>query len=156
MGQSTDAILFFGYTWGEEGELEGLMARAPDVDEDDARDWEEIVAKRRGHVNPWDKHESGGNWCDDNREAIDEWNAIKMAIGEEFGGVDIGTHCSGDYPIAYLFVWQMRVNRGYPESLAVLPEITDAQRQGMARWFAEFGVEPPEDAPQFWLASDWT
>lgn len=117
MGVSTDAVLFYGYCWDEEGELIGGR-------------WEDRVLLARGHVNPWDAYSATGiegirdtterlrlgkEWCDRNRADIDRWHELRRAVREELG-CDIGSHCSGDCPMPYVYVESsdVTVRRGHP------------------------------------------
>src|SRR4051812_38542667 len=125
MGQSTDAILFYGYCWHEEGRL-----IEPDGD-GDAPEWPEIVLHRRGVVNPWDAcpeytsragfrdytawRKAADAWVEANRAAIDAWCAAQKAAREEFGCM-IDTHCSNECGMPYVCVTSSRqeASRGCP------------------------------------------
>jgi len=162
MGVSTDAILFFGYCWNEEKYelLEG------------EEDWEEVVLKRRGIESPWKDHpgddpslsyaenrQRGEEWSTANRERLDAWYAAKKEVGAEFG-CDIGRHCSGEYPMPYVYLQasQIRASRGYPKLIRPDAVFLPADIAAVDRFMNELGIERPEDQlePQWWLVSLWS
>lgn len=168
MGVSTNAVLFYGYCWDEE--------RVRLVPEEYGGDWTHFLATRRGHKCPWDelpkrlcerdapdyvhdyikRNEGIEAWKQENRAALDEWYAVRQAIEKEFG-VELDSHCSGDYPIPYLAAKQYTARRGYPvpvdaTDLAAAPD-WDAR---LDRWLSEMGVEKPNPAPRWWLVSYWS
>ena len=89
MGQSTNAYLFYGYCWNDEGETEDVIT--------DMDDWAEKVLVAQGHTDPWDLHPGGSSpeWMAANRKAIDEWSDMQKAVEAE-ASVNWGRHCSGD------------------------------------------------------------
>lgn len=179
MGQSTNAILFYGYCWNEEGDIFSEGENTED-DEDVERDeWSHRVAKKRGHMDPWNSYPrdeietlpyyreqraAGEKWAEDNRQALDKWHEVIKAIEAEFG-VDVGYHCSCDCPMSYVFVVASctTARRGYPEKInpnAILdPGATEVMdwNERLDKWFKELGVSKPpgQDAPGWWLVSHW-
>lgn len=122
MGQSTDAILFYGYCWFDE----------------------------RGDF------------------TADDWEASKQ--GKDEFGVEIGSHCSCDYSIPFIYVSESRTtaSRGHPESIdperVAVPEITRQGWNVALRAFIakhQISLEQPSeygDAPQgpgWFLVSNW-
>lgn len=158
MGVSADAILFYGYCWGEEASLLPT-------------EWREVVARKRGHANPWDGYEEPDGslpyprrraltdgWIEDHASELDAWYAALRSIEAEFGVAD-HRHCSGDYPIPLVCVEASleRACQGKAvdvtgKSLAAVPPEWPAL---LDRWFAATGVAKPHDAPRWWLASYW-
>jgi hypothetical protein len=158
---STDALLFYGYCWDDEG-VEILPGG-----EDD---WRTVILRRRGEKNPWDDYPAKAveairdyqarqaaeeAWVAGRRSLIDAFYAKKRVLEEEYG-CDVGTHCSGDYPMPYAFVTSSKVmaSRGYPvevKSLAVGPD-WDAR---LNRFLEDLGVDKPQPGPRWWLASYW-
>lgn len=162
MSVSTDAILFYGYCWKDEGD-------SIDTGGEDGDGWVETILKKRAERNPWDdypesisqirdygeKKRAGDEWIKANRAALDAWNDKKKAVEDEFG-VELDSHCSGEYPIPYLYVKDGRAiaNRGYPQevtNLRVQPEWDEM----LNKWLAEFRIDKPHDAPRWWLVSYW-
>lgn len=117
MGQSTDAILAYGYVWDEEHDLF-------DQDEDSEDEWFETVAKKRGIANPWDMYRSSSQEAahralpygerDDAYKSwktevgfdalLNIWDEEKDKIKTEYGGVMVGSHCSCDYPMPFIAI----------------------------------------------------
>src|SRR4051812_17268927 len=112
MGVSTDAILFYGYCWDEEGELLGRG------DGDDRPEWAEVVLRKRGVANPWDAYPNaeigairgyqqqraaGEAWVAAHRAELDAWDEARKAVEAEFG-CEIGAHCSDGCPMPYVAV----------------------------------------------------
>jgi hypothetical protein len=142
MGVSTDAVLFYGYCWDEEGVdiFNGALA--------DDTDWEDVVLNRRGVANPW----AGAN-----RDLLDAWYVAQAAVREEFG-VEVGTHCSGECPMPYLTPAgsARRSYRGHPQAIDPASLTADPEWAAkLDRFLAEFGIERPQPAPGWWLVSYW-
>lgn len=166
MGVSTDAVLFWGYCWGEE-DVDIFQGAVPDDAE-----WEQVVLARRGFVNPWDaardldtclpgeryeqKQARAKVWTDANRAEIDAWYEAKNAVAAEFG-VEVGSHCSGECPMPYLTVPAARIlaHRGYAKAINGLPTADPEWRAKLDRFVAEFGIKKPHPEPRWWLVSYW-
>src|SRR6266567_7988042 len=126
MGVSTATLLVYGYVWEDEADLFG---EDPAQDE---REWEEVVARKRGILNPWDAYPSGefnamsyeqrravgDAWMAEHRAELDAWYAAKKAIAAEFG-VEIDQHGSDEWsvPIVKISGAGWRPWRGYPQDL---------------------------------------
>lgn len=162
MGTSTDAVLFHGYCWTEEGD----PVNWPEGE------WPHIILARRGVANPWDRFPSAEiealpyekryaastRWADANEAAIDCWQANVNAVRAEFG-VEAYYHCAGSCAMPYLYVIGARAlaHRGYPHEVAADALTVDpAWRKRLDRWLKEFGVVAPQDAPRWWLVSYWS
>lgn len=172
MGVSTDAILFYGYCWHEEGASIYGERGESDADDDDDGDryWPERVLANRGVKNPYDdfpkeieairnydeKRRKGDEWFAANRPSLDAWYKAKRDVEIEFG-CSIGQHCSGDYPMPYVFVNASitRAARGYPKEITSL-SVGDDWNEKLAKFVAELGIVPPEgQEPKWWLVSYW-
>lgn len=115
MGQSTDAYLFYGYTWDEEGHK---------LFKDDEKEWTEVLLLSVGHPDPWTSYHEDGidnlpykeqgpafeQWQQEtnaqgitNREALDNWHKAKRSV-EEQSSCGIDSHCSGDYPMPFVYL----------------------------------------------------
>lgn len=168
MGVSTNAVIFYGYCWDEETELIG--GRVKEVVKGE---WEEVVIRDRGGVNPWDAYnatgidairdyhlrdKAGKEWCEQHRAALDEWYEKKRAVNAEYG-CDIGRHCSGDCPMPYVFVIasEITARRGYPVGLTGHGLFVDQEWDGLLdKFVSDLGVEKPQSSPQWWLVSYWS
>ncbi len=167
MGVSTDAKLFYGYCWSEEGSVfseDGVDDPIPDDD------WVEEILRGRGISDPWDayppedqlltydaRRKVGDAWCEANRAKLDAWTTAKKAVEAEFG-VGVGTHCSDEYPMPYVFAVgsEKLASRGNPERL--MPAAMAAGPDWSARldrFFAEFKIAKPHESPAWWLVSYW-
>jgi hypothetical protein len=121
MGQSTDAILFYGYCW-------------------------------------FDEH---GDFTDD------DWETSKQ--GKEEFGVEIGSHCSCDYPMPYIYISEseQRASRGDPERVntemvAAPHDVTAGWDNQLRAFIAKHQISLDkreyEDGPQgpgWFLVSNW-
>lgn len=158
MSRSADAILFYGYCWKEECTL---------LDGDG--DWQERIATKRGHINPFDaapdwsrlgrneRLTAKDEWFAAHKPELDAWLALEKAIGDEFG-VDIDYHCYSDLNRPYVYLKTSRVTASWeeekvinPATLTVLPEWSAS----LDTFLAELGIAKPDgqDMPQWWLVS---
>lgn len=103
MGQSTDAILGFGWA-GNEDEIEELGER--DEDDGDISDLEDEETENDG------VHE-----VDEPEDEESDWD-IQQELEKEFG-VDLNTHCSTESQMPYMFDSgsMVKANRGDPQAI---------------------------------------
>lgn len=133
MGVSTNAILFYGLLLpggdDDEGDIDSAVAIEDWIDE-----WQEEYLKRKNL-----------DWKND--------YSIQSTMMEDCP-VEIGWHCSGDYPMHYLSPKDAgkSASRGYPEvvdSLEVKPEW-----DGQIKEFCEvMGIRYSQ--PKWYLVSYW-
>jgi hypothetical protein len=157
MGQSTDAVLFWGYCWDEE-------QSAPwEPLEDDADGAEETASERyarlTGVVAPHEDYPAEGD-----RTPVAEAIRAKHATHWQAEGAAwkaarmvVDTHCSGECPMPYVAVEESRTlaSRGSPEAIRSL-EVGADWRKRLDEFCALMGITPPEgQQPQWWLVSDW-
>jgi hypothetical protein len=150
MGQSTNAIVFYGYIWDDEG-------ADVEFDLDDAVD---AIYRARGHVDPWDARPedvSYRDWAAGHKAEIDEWRAIRVAIDAEFL-VGVGQHCSDSASMPYVFIRSTEVTayRGSPKPLMSL-DVDPAWRGQLDAFLTDNGIEAPEgeNQPGWWTCSWW-
>lgn len=136
MGQSTDAILAFGFDLGEE--LPEKIQEELDAinDNEGIESWLEMIAG----VEPWSP------------EAKDWWKRRDDAVAKI--PVDFIRHCSGDYPMYFLAIrgTEMRASRGYPEPIT-MPASIVGWREILRDFCAEHGIEYEE--PDWHIFSMW-
>lgn len=165
MGVSTNAILFYGYCWDEEG-VELLP---------EGKDWDDVVAEKRGHFNPWQRFvEPTGHakdmaeykereriakaFGDEHRAEIDAYYAVEKAIREEFA-CDIGHHCSGECSIPYIYVKETHkvARRGCPETINPQDLLhKPTWNNALIAFCQELGIKwPTNQGAQWWLVSYW-
>lgn len=171
MGQSTNAILFYGYCWSEEDtQLFG-------EDEDDT--WEEVLAVRRGATNPWTFYRESGAEAQHNtlpygpqqdaaynawkeevgfEEMYETWAATTKAIKSEYN-VEVSSHCSCDYPMPYIYTHETEARRGFPQSIDIA-ELNQSPinywNDELARFVKELDIDISEaEGPGWFLVSNW-
>ena len=152
MGQSTNAILFWGYTWVDEEtskpwEIGNESEDGETDDEDD--DWEARYAATQGLREPVNADYTHPKWRD-------YWNEKRRLSAES--GCLIDTHCSGDCPMPYVAIRTSHAValRGDPNDLAddhmtVKPE----WREQIDNFCRVMGIPIPQTAPRWYLVSDW-
>lgn len=147
MGQSTDAVLAYGYAW--QSDDVDLLNTHNDDTEDDYEEWEETVLRRRGITRG---DEDYGAW----RERV-------KAVREEYG-VSIGSHCSCEYPIPYIYVIGTRYQayRGMAKVIEIVEQPTREWDAKLQKFIDDLGIslEDPEYGdpvvgPGWFLVSMW-
>lgn len=132
MGQSTDAILIYGYDLGGPGSGWKLK--------DGVDEWDEITL-------PWVT-----------QEKLDEIGFEQCVADEleKFGitGVTVESHCSVDYPMYVIGVNAVRAHRGYPKVIA-RATVTPAEAETLSRAMSALGLHPEQELPALILCSDW-
>lgn len=156
MGQSTNAILFYGYAWEDEC----------DLFEDRESDWEEVLAIKRGFTNPWKSFPEELNhytkkvesdlWVANHREQIDGWYDAKKKIREEFK-VSIDSHCSGECPFPYIYAVESKILAYRGDVKEIKPEHLEIKnyKELLAKFIEEFDFKLPHPEPKWCLVSDW-
>lgn len=160
MGQSADAILFYGYVWDDEHDI----FAGTDIDDDG---WVAAVARRRGHADPWLNYPSvegltyeaqrkiGDAWTAANRAALDAWRDVKASVELEFA-IEVFDHCSSECRMPAVAAMRYEASRGNPVQIdAATLTIDPAWDERLDRWFAEMGVKKPHDRPGWYLVSYW-
>lgn len=174
MGQSTDAILFYGYCWSDEDTI---------FEFDNEDEWYEVLAVRRGADNPWAFYKESGAETEHMllpyaQQSVayeawkvevgfdslyETWKATTDAIKVEFN-VEIGTHCSCDYPMPYIAIpsTETRAYRGGPKRLehpSVYPngyEDSDEWNAELKRFVEELDIDVSDaEGPGWFLVSMW-
>lgn len=169
MGTSTDAMLFYGYIWEDEFEL--FPADDPEGEGDNDAEWEEIIAARRGILNPWcdfpseigrlpypEQERAGKRWTDGHRAELDAWHEAKKGISLEYG-VEIDHHGSDSWsvPIVKIAGAGYTAARGYPHKVAVADLAVGPEWDGKLRRFTgDLGIDTSEaQGPGWFIASRW-
>jgi hypothetical protein len=159
MGQSTNAMLVYGYNlggeegWelegcGEYGELPALDWYNPeDVDGDDFQSAAErrLLAELAGFTEEWSRENEG---------YFERERAAKTRLGVEFD-----THCSGNYPMYLLAAKVITVHRGSVKEvdmadLAVAPEM-NGWNEKLSAALQALGIAPTQARPRWILCSYW-
>lgn len=144
MGQSTDAILFYGFH-ADEGEWDEFIGIG-DEEEDGSTDWEDAFAAKKGTAAPTVEYES-------NEELFSAyWEAKRKLIEAEPCEVD--SHCSCDCPMPFVCVKKSKTTawRGSPAEITSIAVESTWNEQ--LRTFCELmGI--PWQKPRWWMVSNW-
>lgn len=156
MGQSTDGILFYGYCWDDE--KASPWASEDGSGQDDDQDWEERYAAAKGIVAPVEEYPEDKDKSPE-AEAIrrtfsNYWDAKREVVAASL--CEVSSHCSGECPMPYVAVNSSKTtaSRGYPQEITSL-EVKPEWGPALAEFCATMGITPPQDAPRWWLVSDW-
>lgn len=158
MGQSTDAILFWGYCWQEEK----ASPWAPDEEDDSEGDSEgadDRYARLMGiqrPSKPFPKDTDKSPKAEATRaEFTAYWAAKRMAW--EAVGMEVSSHCSSECAMPYVAVKESHTKawRGDPKPITSL-EVGADWAERLDKFCTLMGITPPEGQnPQWWLVSDW-
>lgn len=180
MGESTDAILFYGYCWDDETDRPweiGSENNSPDdddADEDDKtdKDWKDRYARTKGCLPPstafpgrmvTPTRENGWSstpkdYSAEEQSIIDQHTAYWAAKRElvDAAVCCIDTHCSGECPMPFVAMKASQTTswRGHMmeiTSLAVDPS-WDAE---LAAFCATMGIKTDGKKVAWWLVSNW-
>jgi len=183
MGQSTDAILFYGYCWEDETSRPWTIG-ADDVNEDDGRDedededdaeddeWEARYARGKGCLPPSTpfpermvKPTRENGWSSTPKDyspaeqaIIDQhtayWDAKRTIV--EAATCGVGTHCSGECPMPYVAVKASETiaSRGNMEEITSLA-VDPAWDTELAAFCAAMGIKTNGKKAAWWLVSNW-
>ena len=135
MGQSTNAILFYGYSLGEDFEW---------PNEELKEDPDEYYAKSMGVAPPEHVDYDSDEWSA-------YWDAKQTAC--EASGCGIGQHCSGDYPIYFVHAKCITSYRGDETGICFAEYGTAIMTEQLKRYAAVLGL--PFHEPQWLLVSYW-
>jgi hypothetical protein len=155
MGQSTDAILFYGFDLGDPDSDEvaetykETMERAGRDANDEDIEFEHAVAFLAGLVGPRPDYHDG-------RDAWHDWGTTATAaFNDAFGGVTEVVHCSGEYPMYGIGLNVQGASRGSvvrPDLTLPAPEAVERIREVMRI----LGLEVPPATEATWcLVSYW-
>ena len=141
MGQSTDAILFWGILVDQD-ECECPWSYSEDME------WEGVYAQRKAGI-----CEPSNDFSDATRTKYHEYLDKRGAIVKESGCI-IDSHCSGDYPMHYVAMRasQLEAHRGFPKKVESLS--IDENWEQLLQSFCEI-MEIEWSLPSWYLVSDW-
>lgn len=138
MGQSTDAILAYGFDLGEDLSEHGDLARIEDeFDGDDGDFFASLVG-----IHPYGHPD---------RQSLEERQRLLKTLP-----VELIRHCSGDYPMWFLAIpgTKQEANRGSPTR--VLPQgmiISEYDNRRFLQWCREHRIDV--DGTGWYIMSDW-
>lgn len=171
MGQSTNAILFYGYCWDDETSRPWTIGK--EYDDEDEDGWDDRLARIRGLTEPartyptrevprtrdngWDA--TPKDYSPEETSIIEEWRsywAAKRAIAAA-SPVEVLTHCSGECPMPYVCVKEARIVSARGDMTEVFPLDVDPQwKWSLLEFCEEMGIDVSEKEPAWWLVSNWT
>ncbi len=158
MGQSTDAMLVYGYhldgsdEWAVEGTGEyGELPALDWYDPDDETGFQEAAEARLlasvGFTEEWVPGAGANGYFD------------RKGAAEEAIGVKFETHCSGDYPMYLLIAKGVTARRGYVEPIdfaALTAEVQQQDADAKLRTALDvLGLNPTQERAQWLLCSYW-
>ena len=151
MGVSTNAILFWGYTWKDEETRRpwtiGKDCSDDEEDEEDEEDWEDRYAAAMG-LERYDEEAT-------EKQRDQYWNAKQKLIEKSSCLVD--THCSCDFPMPYVAIAKSRIlaHRGYPVKFEPEKLVVGEKWLEEINAFCRLMAIPiPRSAPRWYLVSD--
>ena len=125
MGVSTDAILFYGI-------------HDPETEASDLSNVQERLADRFGPQVYWP--DDGG-----------DLHYLGEFIEEKYPGLEVDWHCSGDYPVLFVYAEKFRAWRGEVVEVGILPRPTEKQSGQLLELAELLGWE----GPGVFLVSYW-
>jgi hypothetical protein len=150
MGVSTDAILFYGFCYDDEGDDADWNPRNVDWFEA-SEQWEDEHCPQQPPRPP-----QGATIDAYNTPEWVEWRKRMEHWRKTGDGVRVGEHCSGDYPMLYvsLTAHTHKAHRGYPEEIKPGMLAVTAEQEAALKAFCErFGFK--YKGPRWWLVSWW-
>jgi hypothetical protein len=144
MGVSTDAILFYGYSWTEETDLPWTIGRDPVDNEEE--DWEKRLAAALGCPRPPADADAA------TRTAY--WDKQRKLVTA--AACEVGRHCSNSCPMPYVAVTAscLAAWRGRPKTILSL-EIDPAWNDQLKEFCRLLGISIEGKQPSWQLVSFW-
>ncbi|HEY6117005.1 MAG TPA: hypothetical protein VI172_13705 [Candidatus Dormibacteraeota bacterium] len=166
MGQSTDAILFYGYCWTEETSKPWTIGKDDGDDGDEG--WEDRWARVKGLTHPAERYpelRDRKTWKDREptvaeAEVIEKYRAYwaaKKALTDAAGCV-VDTHCSNECPMPLVAVKASttRAWRGSPPQEISGIAVDPAWPTMLDEFCTTMGIPVEGRKVGWWLVSDWS
>jgi len=154
MGRTAHATVFYGYCWHDEDDDGGVTEMFSE------ESWEAVLARKRGHVSPYDDYPSSTDydlareWRAAHRSEIDAWHAATEAMSKVYA-VLLDSHGFGCVA-PHLLAFGSERNAEWSEGCELTELTVDpAWRVALDGWLAEFGIEPPQSEPRWWLVASY-
>jgi hypothetical protein len=156
MSTSTNAVLFYGYAFDDEGQVP--WATDDGADDDGVEDWDDRWARVNGLLAPAEPYGDEPSGVETPaRLRYQAYWAAKRELAKA-AGVEVDTHCYADCPMYLVAIpsTTRTARRGYPVAVdaLVVPEGADEQ---LHTFMAKMGIEKPpgQERPGWWLVSYW-
>jgi hypothetical protein len=169
MGQSTNAILFYGYCWDDEESKPWLIGREYTDYEgtvDELEDWEDRLARLTGLKEPDVKFPDGKRdpktyqtvYTPEEQKIVDLYSAywkVKRDAVAKFG-VQVAWHCSCDCSMPYVCVTKSKItcHRGDMQEIKGL-EIGKNWNTKLKSFCELMGIDVKDQKPKWWMVSMW-
>jgi hypothetical protein len=184
MGQSTNAILFYGYCWDKETSRPWEIGHNNEDNEDNAdenddenaneakADWKERYARTKGCLPPSTpfparevKPTRENGWSSTPKDysaaeqaIIDQhkayWDAKQKIV--EASACCVDTHCSGECPMPYVAVKASRTISYRGDMHEIVTLIVDPiWDAALAEFCTAMGIKTEGKKAAWWLVSDW-
>lgn len=167
MGQSTDAILFFGFCWDEETRYPWNIGKDYEEQDDEEDEWETRYARLKGLPEPAPIPDKGidprtgryiENYTPEEQAIVDRRKAYwdeKRKLTETVT-VEVDTHCSGECPMPFVAIKasKTRAWRGTPMEITSL-EVNPEWEADLRAFCELMGIDVKDQTPKWWLVSDW-
>jgi hypothetical protein len=163
MGQSTNAIIFFGICLDQET----YRPYEDPLDEE----WEVRYARLMGVRKPEKPYperpysqRAAPNYTDDEKAIIDHYSAYFEAKHDVVrkSPVQMDTHCSGDCPMPFLYIEGTRLlaHRGFPQkidpiNLMVNQDTMNIWNEQIIEFAQKMGIDIKGCVSGWYLVSDW-
>lgn len=170
MGQSTNAVLFYGFCWTEETSTPWTIGK-DDYDDDDDEDWEERYARLKGLVEPTVKFperraKDGYSTPKDSEYTPEElaaknehsafWSAKHDLVAASV--VEIDRHCHGDCPMPYVCIRKSQVTNYRGDMTVITPDtlkVGDDWDAQLAAFCDLMGIDIKDMKPAWFMVSYW-
>lgn len=174
MGQSTNAILFYGYCWEDETSSPWIIGRADDApeDENEEEDWKKRYVTRCGLVSPSRQFPTREvprtrennfsctptDYTADEQSVIDEhrayWAAERALVDASWCEVD--QHCSAECPMQFVAVKASRRISHRGDATPIDDLRVDPTWDVQLAEFCTLMEIPVQESPRWYLVSYWS
>lgn len=168
MGQSTNAVLFYGYCWDEETSRPWNIGKECDEDADED-DWETRYANLKGLKEPTDEfpnrraadgYSTPKDYTPEEQAIIDKfsayWDAKRKLV--ESSGCEVDSHCSGDCSMPYVCIKKSEIT-AYRGDMTIVTQDTLKVEPDWDQQLAAFcdlmGIDVKDMKPAWYMVSYW-
>ena len=173
MGQSTNAVMFYGYCWLDE--LRWPWDHGVEDNDEDDDDWQKRYA-RLGHaiVPPaepfpsrqwsWSVPQEKRIYPADEQAIVDKYTSYWARCREISNSLDISvdTHCSSDCPMPYVCIASTELTCYRGDRQPITEELGQQISRPNPEWKLRLDafcnvmkISIPDEGPKWWLVSYW-
>lgn len=172
MGQSTNAVLFYGYCWDEETSEPWNIGKDDEEEKDstdDDEDWETRYANLKGLKEPAEAYperhatpffSTPRNWTPEEQVIVDKYSAYWDAKTDlaESSGCEVDLHCHGDAPMPYVCIKKSQITT-YRGDMTVITQDTLKVEHDWDQQLVAFcdlmGIDVKDKKPAWYMVSYW-